>query len=452
MNAAYVSTVGDLRQLCIPARLATLIQLIQQGFVEVYNQEPSADELTAWTRSLPAFISQLPPSCDGLPLLIEQRMPIGNERADVVLLGGDSVRRAAVVELKHWSGCVESYLPSPNLVLLGGEGGLLRPHPAYQTDGYVGKLGHYHGIGQEYEIDGVVYLHEISSSEPLRQMMDGYSSRVFFQDDSAKLGDFLVSRLVPCSRTILDAQSFADGEYTVSARLVEFVSANKDAIKARIYAALAASGFSLCEEQALAVGEIMTAAFAATHARTRGETPPRICFVVNGPPGSGKTLVALTTLVESLGTGIRALYGLRRNGALVNTLRRALRGDLEGSIYFLNVPRTNRGILDAGFRGTNLDLLICDEAQRMLKDSLPVALSRAPVIVFLVDETQRLNMDEQGVENNFRKAAAQTNFPFKVLPSLPAGVRCRGGIPYHSFVERLLTAPERRLSLESLSK
>jgi DUF2075 family protein len=115
---------------------------------------------------------------------------------------------------------------------------------------------------------------------------------------------------------------------------------------------------------------------------------------------------------------------------------------LDSSVYFLNIPRTNSGVLDSGFGGADLDLLICDESQRMLKNSLPIAYDRASVVVYLVDETQRLNIDEQGIENNFRESAQASGVECEILPSLPSGVRCRGGIPYHNFVEQLLASPE----------
>ena len=442
MNAAYASTVGEFRQSITAGHLDVLIQKIECGFFEVYKQLASAEERKAWIISLPALISRLPNGCDGLQILIELRMPIGNERADVILLGGSSSHpRAVVVELKHWNGNIEPYPSSPNLVVLGSERGLIRQHPAYQTDGYVGKLRNYHSVGQDFEVEGLVYLHDVGATNALRQLMSGYKSYVAFKDDTNEVVRRVV-QLLPSELTASDAKQFASGEYVVSGRLVDFVNKNKEAIKSKIYTELAATGFGLCEEQALAVGEILHAANRAVQARQAGEKCTQIVFIVNGPPGSGKTLVALTALVDSLGSGVRALYGLRRNGALVNTLRRALRGDLDGSIQFLNVPRTDSGILDNGFHGEHLDLLICDEAQRMLLNSLPVALARASVVVFLVDETQRLNMDEQGISQNFENAAKQAGATVMSLPSLPAGIRCRGGISYHNFVEQLLLKPK----------
>jgi uncharacterized protein len=439
MNAAFVSTVGEFRQQINNNQLPSLISAIQSGFIELYQHQPSAEEITAWERSLPAFIATLSTECDSLPILIELRMPIGNERADMVLLGG--LNHALVVELKHWKGTIESYVASPNFVTLGGASGLLRPHPAYQADGYVGKLRNYHGIGKDYEIKGLVFLHETEGAKEIRQLMGGYSSQVFFKGDVEQIGAFTSAHLLPNSRTSADAYKFANAQYTVSARLVDFVRNNRAEIKARVYSELAASGFSLCEEQMLAVAKIIAAAQSASESKLKNENPHKKAFVVNGTPGSGKTLVALTLLIESLGLGVKALYGLRRNGALVNTLRRALGADLDSSVYFLNIPRTNSGVLDSGFGGADLDLLICDEAQRMLKNSLRIAHDRASVVVYLVDETQRLNIDEQGIEQNFREGAQAAGVEFEKLPSLPAGVRCRGGIPYHNFVEQLLASP-----------
>jgi len=176
--------------------------------------------------------------------MLELRMPIGNERADLVLLGGQSEHRVVVVELKHWAGTVQSYDISPNLVRLGGDGGILRPHPAYQAAGYVGKLSHYHSVGKDCEIRSVSFLDNLNASTALRELMQGYDSPVFFRDDVNSLVEYVSAFLLPSTRSLEDAERFAR-EYTVSARLVEFVRVNQRAIKDRIYAQLAAEGFSL---------------------------------------------------------------------------------------------------------------------------------------------------------------------------------------------------------------
>src|SRR5262249_53551843 len=116
MNAAHVTTIGELRAAIDNGSLTELLADVGQGFRVVFGHNPSDEELAIWSVSLPAFIRVMPRSLDPIPVLIELKMPIGSERADLVLLGGQSEPRAIVVELKHWSGDVHGYAASPNLV------------------------------------------------------------------------------------------------------------------------------------------------------------------------------------------------------------------------------------------------------------------------------------------------------------------------------------------------
>jgi len=442
MNAALVSTIGELRKI----NPVELVNRISEGFKSVYLHNPSLDEQNSWRNSIPALISPLSSDCDDLPIIVEMRMPIGNERADVIILGGND--QAIIVELKHWSGSVYPYGEMKNQVLLGGENGVLRTHPGYQCDGYVGKLKNFHSIGSSYDITGLVFLDAINYSQELDKFLNTFNSSVVYSDGTDVLGEIICDNLLPNSLSILDAENFAKGEYNISGRLVDFIRENQYHIKQKIYTKLADSGFSLCNEQLIAVNQILIAASEAVEQKSQGLDPKKKAFVIYGSPGSGKTLVALSLLIEAIGNGIRSIYGLRRNGALVNTLRSAINNnlndtfnDLSGLVYFINVPRNNRGIADLRFDISDLDLIICDEGQRMLKDSLSVVFERSLVSAFFIDETQRLNWDEQGVKQNFIDEAESNDVELVFLNDMPAGIRCRGGLPYHKFLKSLLRKP-----------
>tara|TARA_B100000315_G_C14556537_1_gene578438 strand:+ start:41 stop:2029 length:1989 start_codon:yes stop_codon:yes gene_type:complete len=442
MNAALVSKIGELKK----CSSDELVSKISEGFSKVYLHNPSPNEQNSWRNSIPEIISNLPPKCDDLPIIVEMRMPIGNERADLILLGGNN--QAIVVELKHWSGSINQYGSIENQVQLGGDNGVLRTHPGYQCDGYVGKLSNFHSIGNYYNIEGLVFLDSINYSQELDEFLNTYNSSIVYSDKTDDLCEIICDNLLPNSLTITDAEDFANGEYNISGRLVDFIRENQYDIKQKIYTKLADSGFSLCDEQLIAVNQILLAAKDAVDKKSQGLEPAKKAFVINGSPGSGKTLVALSLLIEAIGNGIKAIYGLRRNGALVNTLRNAIDNnlndnfrDLSGLVYFINVPRNNLGIADARFNVSNLDLIICDEAQRMLKDSLSVIFERSPISAFFLDETQRLNWDEQGIKQNFIDEAEKNNVELIFPDDLPAGIRCRGGLPYHNFLESLLLNP-----------
>ena len=442
MNAALVTTIGELKKL----NPDVLVLKISEGFAKVYLHNPSIDEQNSWRNSIPEIIRNLPSKCDEIPLIVEMRMPIGNERADLIMLGRNN--QAIVVELKHWSGSIKQYGSIANQVKLGGEGGVLRTHPGYQCDGYVGKLNNFHSIGNSFNISGLVFLDSIKYSQELDNFLNTYNSSIVYSDKADDLCEIICENLLPNSLSITDAEVFANGEYNISARLVDFIRDNQYDIKQRIYTKLADSGFSLCDEQLIAVNQILIAAKEAIDQKEKGIEIVKKAFVINGSPGSGKTLVALSLLIEAIGNGVKSIYGLRRNGALVNTLRNAIDNDLNdtfrdlsGLVYFINVPRNNLGIADSRFKISNLDLIICDEAQRMLKDSLSVVFERSSVSVFFLDETQRLNWDEQGLKQNFITEAEKNDVELVFLNDLPPGIRCRGGLPYHNFIEDLLLNP-----------
>jgi hypothetical protein len=442
MNAALVTNIGDLRNI----NSDELVSKITEGFKNVYSQSPSPDEKSSWVNSIPALISKLPSTCDELPIIIEMRMPIGNERADIIILGGND--QAIIVELKHWKGKIQPYGQIDNQVLLGGESGLLRTHPCYQCDGYVGKIKNFHSIGNTFKIMGLVFLDSIPFSQNLDNFLNTFNSTIIYSDRTDELSDIICEKLLPNSLSIDDAIKFSEGTYTISGRLVDFIRENQNKIKHKIYKKLADSGFSLCDEQLNAVNEILKNAKEAVEKKTKGLNPSKKAFVVNGPPGSGKTLVALSLLIEAIGSGVKSIYGLRRNRALINTLRNTIDddlndvfNDLSGLVYFINSPRNQMGIADKKFNQSNIDMIICDEGQRMVTSSFPVIFERCNTTVFFVDETQRLNWDEQGVKENFIQAAESNNVELIFLESLPAGIRCRGGLPYHNFLESLLLNP-----------
>ena len=100
MNAAYITTVGKIRKAINENDFRLIADKILEGCNKFLLITPSNSEIQSWENSIPPFINALSTTCDSLPIIIEFKMPIGNERADLVLLGGDD--RAIVIELKHW--------------------------------------------------------------------------------------------------------------------------------------------------------------------------------------------------------------------------------------------------------------------------------------------------------------------------------------------------------------
>lgn len=101
MNCAWSGTLSQLKGIIQSGKFFRTLAL---GFKAVY-QKPTEAEIFAWEHSIPEVLLSLEdPKFNYIQVIIELAMPIGAERADLVLLGGTrDAPRAIVVELKQWS-------------------------------------------------------------------------------------------------------------------------------------------------------------------------------------------------------------------------------------------------------------------------------------------------------------------------------------------------------------
>jgi hypothetical protein len=164
--------------------------------------------------------------------------------------------------------------------------------------------------------------------------------------------------------------------------------------------------------------------------------------LIQGAPGSGKTLLAIHLLINSLRLNKRTLLGYRNN-RLINSLRNIfnnIQPGLDSAIKFYSVgPRIgSNGIAEKNFKSTPLDLVIYDEAQRMTKENIKFAMQRSNVQVFLFDEKQILNAEEEGTLDNFRSIANNLSLTIKEK-YLNGYHRIAGGESYHNWIEGIIS-------------
>ena len=212
--------------------------------------------------------------------------------------------------MKHWgTSKISKYKDIENQVVLGElRRGAMRTHPGYQTDGYVGKIQNFNSVGNNYKIKGLSFLDSTPYENETDNILNSqFKSQVYFSDQTNELSSFISDFLTPNAMTEDSAINFAKGEYEISGRLVDYISSNKQNIKEKIYNVLTTTGFSLSEEQLNAVNIEIFYAQLANEINSSGKRPTPRVFLINGDPGSGKTLVALSILIEAIGRGINAM-------------------------------------------------------------------------------------------------------------------------------------------------
>lgn len=428
MTSAWVGTVEQ----ALSLGNARFVAEVEQGYRTAYGT-PSQGEIDSWARSLPMLLSCLDtPGLRKAGLLVEFRMPVGEERADAVLLGGrQDDKRAYVVELKQWESA--EAIHGSNQVNIPGWG--RHQSPIDQAANYAGKIRCFHNEGDAWSISAGVWIHKMpraiaNAFSPSAGKLAGRVD-LFAKGEADTLTEALSRHLTPVDLELTAFKAFEAGQYGQTRQLFSVIVAHAAEIADNATKALAEAGIGLTEEQELLAEEILESV-------SQNEM---VAYPVQGGPGSGKTLLAVHLLLRTIRAGKRVTLAIRnhRLQAILKTcFNQAYPGAAGALVYF--ETQQGRGIGNAQFQA-EFDLLICDEAQRMRGASMKVALARAPVAAVFLDETQQLNPPEEGTVAAFSAAAASIGRI--VRPKmLTAAVRCRGGQAYHNWVEELLTSPD----------
>ncbi len=326
--------------------------LIEDLVRETHRSTPA--ERNAWKSSLPAFRDVLArPELANLhvhvgrpsSLMVEYRLPASPSWADLVLLGrGPNGPAAVVVELKDWniakdqSGDREALVRRPH-----GED----LHPSDQVRGYVEYCRRFHSAVQECgaRVEGCVYFTYASSAdayvaEPHRKLVDEYP--VFAKniaDVEERFPRYLANRLTAADPEF--AQSFARGVYRQDRGFVVQISKAIQRSEERPFVLLDQQrrGFELCMacvERRLKPARVTAKTPAASSLKN---SPKKSVVVIEGPPGSGKSVIA-----AQLWASIASDEAIDGNVVLTTTST-AQRTNWEELFHRVNGDRSARGVV-----------------------------------------------------------------------------------------------------------
>ena len=427
MASAYIGNIGQLRKLYKEGSLLSELEV-------KYNENfgGASDSMKrSWEESTKALLDSLHSKIfDPVGIILELRMPIGDERADAILLSkNERGLFGIVVEMKQWS--VLTTTASKLFVNVPGIG--KQEHPSAQALNYEGKLNNLHSLGQHYNWESACFMHNLPSEykATLEDDFDPELSErapIFGKEDMEQFSEFCKTHLGNSQIGIQEIKNFDSAPYKQTKSFFSIINNNGNQIAQNVTSAIADTGAGLTSEQELLTEEILESA--ANHEEK--------IYIVKGSPGSGKSLVAVHLLLKGLAKELETLLALRNN-RLMAILRQCLNNcypGASGATVYSSVPRYQSGL---GDRNNNWSgrLVICDESQRFNAINLPVIMQRAPTVVFFYDEEQILNPGEEGTKANFINYAGNIGKTIEKR-SLTSFMRCRGGLAYHKWIENLL--------------
>lgn len=306
-----------------------------------------ASEASAWRNSLPALAGVL--SHEALKgfhvhlgsrgdVAVEYRLPASASWADVVLLGRDESKPTAViVELKDWNTDGDRPGPREGLVLHAERE---VSHPSDQVRGYVEYCRRFHSAVQEdgAGVSGCVFFTYASSAEPYsaaphRGLVAEYPVFTRSRADVAdRFPAHLAAKLVRPDPDF--AHRFELGQYRQERGFVRQV--------AQAIANRRESPFVLLDEQRAGFEKCMKQVervLAPAKTSARHKPGRKSVVIVEGPPGSGKSVVAAHLWATLAGDD-------RIDGNVVlTTTSSAQRSNWEGLFEVASGKRAARGVV-----------------------------------------------------------------------------------------------------------
>ena len=390
-------------------------------------------EIKSWRNSMQYMHRIL--SDDEIPnnsgVAIEFTIPQSAKRIDFILtgIGAQDRQTAVIVELKQWEVVkITSKDAIVRTFLNGGE--RETNHPSYQAWSYSSLLEDFNETVREKNIllKPCAYLHNCADGAAINSSFYGEYTRAapaFFKDAAAKLRSF-IKQFVKYGDSGKVIYQIRDGKISPSKnladRLVSLLQGNRE--------------FLMIDDQKLVYET-------ALDLSDKSSAEKKNVFIVNGGPGTGKSVVAINLLVEltkrkklvqyvTKNAAPRAVYENKLTGSFTKTRISNL---FKGSgAYKETEPNTFKAlIVDEAHRLNEKSGLYGNEGENQIKE----VINSSELCVFFIDENQRVTFKDIGRKEDIRRWAKTLGAEVTEL-SLESQFRCNGSDGYLSWVDHNL--------------
>jgi len=366
---------------------------------------------------------------------IEYAIPLTSKRVDLIITGQDDAGgdTAVIVELKQWSEVAKTKKDGVVVTRLGG--GLVETsHPSYQAWTYAALIKDFNETVRSDEIELVpcAYLHNLDTAECIND--DFYREHtakapVFISRDAQRLAEFIKNYV--CHGDTRDVMyRIEHGKIRPSKALADslvgLLSGNRE--------------FFLIDEQKLVFETGLDLA-------QKAELGPKQVLIVNGGPGTGKSVVAVNLLVGLIQRGVTTHY-VSKNQAVRDVYVAKLSGTtrvgriknlFRGSGQFVDTPTDTFGalVVDEAHRLNEKSGIYFNLGENQVKEL--IAASRFSI--FFLDEDQRVTFRDIGSAGEIRRWAYTIGAQVTEM-TLASQFRCNGSDAYLAWLDGMLQIRE----------
>lgn len=291
----WFGTIRQLVSICNKGEIKKIIKDLtkDQALANYFEQK-------SWENSIPVLAKALDlPNLHELHIFIELKIPCSNSRCDAVIIGfgKNQSRRVVIIELKQWEKCFGT---NPEMIsFTSTDTSYERLHPCSQVEGYKNYLKNYDAAlvnkKIESEIFGCAFLHNMKDISPLGQGLSKKAKKinsnllknfpVFGKNDGSAFAKWVQEKFAnPANNDFFN--EFLERKKQPSTNLVfdlkEIANSNNHP-------------WIPLDFQREVYNQILNVLneFKST------DNPKRKVIVVTGPPGSGKSILALAVLLKA---------------------------------------------------------------------------------------------------------------------------------------------------------
>jgi DUF2075 family protein len=410
---------------------------LKAAFLEQFRYQPAESEVRSWHNSLGKMkdVFQRADLTDH-GVILEYQLPLTSKRLDCLITGKDSEQseNAVIVELKQWEHCEPAEGENEVITWLG-QGNRAHLHPSVQVGQYAMYLrdGHtaFHDDQSPVTLGSCSYLHNyrFEEGDPLKAPKFRETlleSPMFSADDLDPLCGYLTRRLGRGEGMPVLAR-IENSKFKASKKLLQHVSS---VIKAE-------PAYTLLDEQLVVYDEVFVAA------RKSGANAGKTVILVNGGPGTGKSVIAMNLVGDLSKEGFASHYATGSK-AFTTTLKKIVGARAAQQFkYFHNYAMA---------ASNELDVLVLDESHRIrttsvnrytrkdARSGLPQIeelMRAARVSVFFIDDLQGIKPDEVGSSALIRETAKKLGCEVKEF-ELEAQFRCSGSDAFVNWIDNTL--------------
>jgi len=406
---------------------------IEKAFKSFLGRNAAPNEVQSWANSMLRMKNVLedPEIAHDAGISIEFQIPLTSKRIDFIITGLDSEgkEKVVIVELKQWS---QAELTSmPDLVRTRFQHGYTDTvHPSYQAWSYASTLMDYNQTIQDEKIDIIpcAYLHNYSPDNVITNEVFRYYTEkapVFLRPDAIKLRNF-IKRYVKYGDNRDIMYRIENGKLRPSKQLADAIGSM---LKGN-------SEFIMIDDQKLVYES------AVRMARTSKNGKKQV-LIVEGGPGTGKSVVAINLLANLTKEGMVAKY-VSKNAAPRAVYTTKLRGVVKSS-SINNLFGGSGSFIDC--QPDLFDALIVDEAHRLnLKSGLFQNMGDNQILeiinaskfsIFFIDNDQRVHIKDIGTSKEITDLAKKSGAQVAIL-RLESQFRCNGSDGYLSWLDNTL--------------